>query len=390
MHSRTRCLLAFTVLTGILFPLQTFADEPKPSGAIAEKLQPFVDKHTLAGAVVGVASKDKILTIESVGFADIGAKKPMKQDSVFWIASMSKPITGAALMMLVDQGKVNVDDPVEKYLPEFKGQMLVAEKKDDQIVLRKPKHPITVRNCLTHTSGLAFASPLERPTLDMLPLKVAVGSYAMTPLLYEPDTEYRYSNAGINIAGRIIEVVSGMPYEQFLDERLFKPLEMKDTTFWPNEEQIGRLAKSYRPNKAKTDLEEFRIPQLHYPLNQMQRQPMPGGGLFSTTGDCLKFCQMVLNGGTYNGKMYLSEAAVKQMTSKQTPEAVKNGYGFGWSTSGDRFGHGGAHATDMSIDAKRGLVLVFMVQHAGYANGDEGKQILPTFQKTAFEKYSKP
>src|SRR5207248_4689217 len=128
--------------------------------------------------------------------------------------------------------------------------------------LKKPGHDITVREILSHTSGLPFSSALEQPTFDLLPLRVAVLSYAMTPLLFEPGTKYQYSNAGINTAGRIIEVVSGMPYEDFLQKRLFDPLGMKDTTFWPNEEQLTRLAKSYKPNAAKNDLEETVITQL--------------------------------------------------------------------------------------------------------------------------------
>ena len=143
-------------------------------------------------------------------------------------------MTATALMMLVDEGKVNVDDPVEKYLPEFKGQWVKAEQDADHVLLKRPAHPITVKNVLSHTSGLPFSSPLEEPTLDLLPLAARVRSYAMLPLEFEPDSKYAYSNAGINTAGRIIEVVSGMPYEQFMEQRLFQPLGMKDTTFWPS------------------------------------------------------------------------------------------------------------------------------------------------------------
>jgi CubicO group peptidase (beta-lactamase class C family) len=302
---------------------------------------------------------------------------------------MSKPITAAALMILVDEGKVNVDDPVEKYLPEFKGQWLAALQDKDNVLLRKPKHPITVRNVLSHTSGLPFRSAMEQPTLDGLPLRVAVASYAMTPLTFEPDSNYAYSNAGINTAGRIIEVVSGMPYEDFLDKRLFAPLGMNDTTFWPSEEQLTRLVKAYKPNADKTGLEETTVGQLTYPLNNRKRYPMPAGGLFSTAADVGRFCQMVLNGGTCEGKRILSEESVKQMTSKQTGDAVKAGYGFGWSTGGDTCGHGGAFSTDMTIDRKQQLVLVYMVQHAGYPNADEAKKIVPTFRQAAKEKYAK-
>jgi CubicO group peptidase (beta-lactamase class C family) len=163
-----------------------------------------------------------------------------------------------------------------------------------------------------------------------------------------------------------------MPYETFLDKRLFGPLGMKDTTFWPNEEQVARLAKSYKPNAEKTGLEATTIGQLTYPLSDRKRQPMPAGGLFSTADDVGRFCQMVLNGGIYKGKRVLSEDAVKQMTSKQTGDAVKTGYGLGWSTNADSYGHGGAFATNMSINTKRGLITVFLVQHAGFVK-DGGK-----------------
>jgi CubicO group peptidase (beta-lactamase class C family) len=211
---------------------------------LAAGVQPFVDRHELAGAVMLVADKDKVLAAEAVGWADIAAQKPMQTDSMFWIASQSKPVTAAALMMLVDEGKVNVDDPVEDYLSEFQGQMVAVEKDADHVLLRRPSHPITVRNVLSHTSGLPFKSALEEPTLDLFPLVARVRSYAMTPLEYEPDSKYQYSNAGINTAARIIEVATGTPFEQFLDERLFQPLGMKDTTFWPSEEQVARIAKS--------------------------------------------------------------------------------------------------------------------------------------------------
>jgi CubicO group peptidase (beta-lactamase class C family) len=368
-QSRTPfAVILFATLVAV--PYAALADNPPAKGVAV--LQPFVDSHSLAGAVTLVADKDRVLSLEAVGYADIAAGKPMKTDALFWIASQSKPITATALMMLVDEGKVKLDDPVEKYLPEFRGQWLTVERDDEHMLLRKPKHPITVRNILSHTSGLPFASAMEQPTLDLLPLRDAVRSYAMTPLLFEPDSKYQYSNAGINTAGRILEVVSGMPYEDFLQKRLFGPLGMKDTTFWPSEEQLARLAKSYKPNKDKTGLEETTITQLKYPLNDRRRQPMPAGGLFSTAADVGRFCQMILNGGTFAGKRYLSEDAIRQMTSKQTASTIPTGYGLGWSTHDGVFGHGGAYATNMTIDSKRGLIAVFMVQHAGFPN-DGGK-----------------
>jgi CubicO group peptidase (beta-lactamase class C family) len=352
---------------------------------LAGVLQPFVDHHVLAGAVILVASKDKVLDLGAVGYADIAAKKPMRTDDLFWIASQSKPITATALMMLVDEGKVCVDDPVEKYLPEFKGQMVVAEQDQNHVLLKRPKHPITVKNVLSHTSGLRAISPVERPTLDLLPLRAAVKSYAMLPLLFEPDSKYQYSNAGINTAGRIIEVVSGMPYEEFLDKRLFGPLGMKDTTFWPNAEQLKRLAKSYKPSADKKGLEETTISQLKYPLDDRGRQPMPAGGLFSTALDQSIFYRMIAQGGVFAGRRYLSERAVKTMTSKQTG-ALPTPYGFGFSTGGGQIGHGGAYSTNSTYDTEHQLITIFLVQHAGWRS-DEGKKILPAFQQAAIKAY---
>ncbi len=349
---------------------------------VVAALQPFVDHHELAGAVTLVADRDHVLDVSTVGFSDIASKQAMKPDAVFWIASMSKGITAAAFMMLVDEGKVNIDDPVEKYLPEFQGQMV---KQGDKLV--PPVHPITIRNILSHTSGLDFKSPIEQPTLDMLTLKDAAASHGKSALLFQPDSAYKYSNAGINTAGRIIEVVSGMKYEDFLQKRLFDPLGMKDTTFWPNDDQVRRLAKSYKPNAAKDNLEETTVTQCHYPLQDRARQPFPAGGLFSTAADVGVFCQMLLNGGMHKGQRLLSEKAFRELTSRQTAATLKESYGFGLQISPDGFGHGGAYATNMNIDTKHGLVTVFMVQHAGFPG--KGKDALGAFKSAATAKFGR-
>jgi CubicO group peptidase (beta-lactamase class C family) len=357
-------------------------EAPSSSKSIATALQPFVERHELAGAVALVANKDKVLSIDAVGFADVAANKPMKADTIFWIASQSKPITAAALMMLVDEGKVKLDDPVSKFIPEFNDVVLGGKAGG------KPATPITVRHVLSHTSGLPFKSALETPTLDLFTLKERAESYAKTPLQSEPGTKYAYSNAGINTAGRIIEVVSGMSYEDFLDKRLFGPLGMKDTTFWPNEEQVGRIAKSYTPTKDKKNLQEVPIGQLKYPLNDRKnRTPMPAGGLFATAADVALFCQMLLNNGEFKGKRFLSPDAVKEMTSKQTG-TLKDAYGLGLSV-GNGFGHGGAHATNMSVDPKKGLVYVWMVQETGGFPGDGGKA-QGEFRKAADAEFGSP
>jgi CubicO group peptidase (beta-lactamase class C family) len=365
-------------------------------------LQPFVDGQILAGAVTLVASPDRLLNVEAVGYADVAARIPMRTDNLFWIASMSKPVTATALLMLVDEGRVQLDAPVETYLPEFRGQRLAVRRRRKDVVLTKPGHPITVREILSHTSGLASRSPLERE-LDTLPLRLASVTYGLLPLQFEPGTAYEYCNPGINTAGRIIEVVSRMPFEDFLQGRLFDPLGMKDTTFWPSEEQRGRLAKSYKPGSRKQGLEETSITQLTYPLTNRRRHPYPAGGLFSTAADVGVFGRMVLNGGNYEGCRYISESAVRLMTSTQTGALLsqgrgEGGYGLGWFTTRKArdsavipgpCGHGGAHGTHMELHPEHRLVTVYLVQHAGFP-GVDGETIRGAFTRAALSQFGKP
>ena len=378
-------ILQIALSASLIFTVAAFAETPV---SVVPLLKPFVDKHELAGAVTLVADKDKVLSVETVGFADIARRKAMGSDALFWIASQSKAMTATAVLMLVDEGKIALDDPVEKYLREFHGQMVVTEKDNDHVLLRKPVHPITIREVLSHMSGLPFKSAIEEPTLDGLPLAAAVRSYAMMPLQTEPGTHYSYSNAGINTAARILEVVSGMKYEDFMQQRLFDPLGMKDTTFWPTEKQLRHLAKSYHPNDTKTDLAEIPVTQLHYPLNDRTRRfPMPAGGLFSTAQDTALFCQMLLNQGEWKGRRYLSESAFQELTKRQTPTNVENSYGFGLTIGSDSVGHGGAYSTGMEIRFQQGLVLIWMVQHNGFLG--DGKKAQDVFKNWAKERFGK-
>ena len=369
------------------------AAEPSPPSAadeaMADAVAGYVERGELAGAVMLVATPDEVLSLSAVGSADIAAGTPMSPDALFWIASQSKPITAAAVMMLVDEGRVRLDDPVETYLPEFKGQMVVDEKDDEHVVLKKPGHPITVRNVLSHTSGLPFRSGIEVPTLDRLPLADRVRSYAMTPLEFEPDSAYQYSNAGINTAARIIEVVTGTSFEAFLSERLFEPLGMRETTFWPSEEQAARIATAYRPAAGGAGLEAIEIDQLHYPLtDRRERSPMPAGGLFSTAADMARFYQMLAHDGELAGRRYLSPEAVAELTRKQTADAIPTEYGLGFSTGGNRFGHGGAYSTNSFYDRSSGLILIWLVQHAGFPG--KGAESQGAFHTAALRGFAQP
>jgi CubicO group peptidase (beta-lactamase class C family) len=370
-------------------------------GHAADVLQRFVDRHLLAGAVTLVATRDKVLGVEAVGYSDLATQTPMKPDDLFWIASMTKSMTCAALMMLVDEGKIRIDDPVEKYLPELHDQWVVAESNADHSLWKKPQHPITVKNLLTHTSGFVPRSAIEHPKVDFIPLRNLIPSFVMAPLRFEPGSKYEYCNAGINTAGRLIEVASGLGYGDFMEQRLFRPLGMTHTTFWPTEEQLKTLAKTYDFNPGKTDLVEAAIEPFTYPLTDRSRQPLPAGGAFSTAADLARFCQMLLGGGVIDGKRILSADAVHQMTSVETGDIKLNGndfegYGFGLvvrrkpgpeGLSDGSFGHRGAYKTSMWMDPAKNRILIYLIQHSGNFSGTDGGKMESTFEKAALERY---
>jgi CubicO group peptidase (beta-lactamase class C family) len=365
--------------------------------SLAGVIKPYFDNHEIAGAVVLIADRDRVIDREVTGYANLAGQRPMKEDDLFWIASMSKAMTASAVMMLVDEGKLSLDDPIEKYLPEFKNQMVSLAPGPESAAslpsasgspagvsalpkLEPLKHPITIRELLSHTAGLPFSSKRETPALDLLPLRAAVESYAAEPLQSQPGEKYSYSNEGINTAGRIVEVVSGMPFEEFMQKRLFIPLGMNDATFWPTNEQLKRLAKSYESGA----LREVPIDQLTYPLSdRTRRYPIPAGGLFSTADDVLRFCQMMLNDGIFEGKRYLSQQSIRMITNKETGDGVGKPYGLGWNVGYGFYEHSGAYKTDMKVDVKRGLIVVLMVQHANDWNLDERQRLMEALEQTA-------
>lgn len=367
--------------------------------AIQQVLQNFVQDGTMAGAVAMVARKDRIESVNCAGYADLSARAPMRPDHLFWIASMTKPMTAVAVLMLQDEGKLSVDDPVEKHLPEFKGQWMLQEKSERRQVLVPPPRPITVRDLLTHTSGLNdLSSPRWNATLAEL-----VMGYAQRPLKFEPGSRWEYSNAGINTLGRIVEVVAGQKFEDFLQARLLDPLGMAHTTFWPTPAQCHHLAKSYKPAPGGKTLEETEVYFVQGPISDRNRTPYPAGGLYSTAADLTTFYQMMLNSGVSRGKRLLSASAVQQMTATQTGD-IKTGFvegmsfGFGFAVvkspqgvtamlSRGTFGHGGAYATQSWADPHKDLILVLMIQRAGFPNGDNSP-VRMAFQQAAMKAFA--
>ncbi|MCX7009052.1 MAG: serine hydrolase [Kiritimatiellaeota bacterium] len=360
---------------------------------VPKQLQKFVDEGAIAGAVTLVARHEKVVALEVVGLSNLETKRALKPDDLFWIASMTKPITATAVLMLQDAGKLNVNDPVEKYLPEFHGQWMIAERGTNTMKLVPPARPITLHDLLTHTSGISDMPP---PRVESTLAEFVMG-YANKPLQFEPGSKWSYSTAGINVLGRIVEVVSGQPFAEFLDEHILHPLGMKNTTFWPSARQAKRLATAYAPGPGGKGLAPTDIYFIKGGLDNHSRPPLPGGGLFSTAEDLAKFYQFVLNDGVVGGKRLLSKEAVAQMTSVQTGD-LKCGFvdgmafGLGWGVvkqpqgvtamlSPGTFGHGGAYGTQGWVDTQNDLIYVMMIQRAKLPNGD-ASDMRRVFQET--------
>ena len=369
---------------------------------IAPAMQKFVDSHDLSGAVAVVGRSDGFTHYTVVGSRDLAAKEPMQRDTLFRIASMTKPVTALGIMILADEGKLNPDDDVAKYLPEFTGQMLVGEKGKDTLTLKKPARPVKLRDLLTHTGGLA-AYPIgvddvyakRNRTLAETTLAAA-----LRPLEFEPGSKWAYSNSGIDTLGRVIEVVSGESFEAFLKKRVFDPLGMTDTVFYPNPDQMKRLAVTY--GKTGDSLTATPNPPIGLPPHP--KHPIPAGGLISCGPDLAKLYRMMLHKGALDGHRILSEKAVAEMTRTQTGD-IKTGftegmsYGFGWAVvkepkgvtsmlSAGTYGHGGAFGTQAWVDPQKDLFVVLLIQRTGLANGDASpmRQALQELAVTATKK----
>ena len=380
--------IALGLLLIVMAPSIFAADvQPLASPEVTAAMQPYLDHYKLAGVVAIIADKSgKVHYRNLLGYADVEAKKPISEENVFWIASMSKMFVGASIMMLVDEGKVSLDDPVTKFIPQLGKWMVVAEKDEAHVLLKPLVRPVTIRHVLSHTSGLAGLSELQQVTgADSTPLKARAISSVTGPLQWQPGDKYAYGNQGMNIAARIVEIVSGMPYEDFLQTRFFDPLGMKETTFWPSEAQVARLAGAYGPNKEKNGYAQGGLRFLTKPLNdRIHRFPEAGGGLFSTTHDIFQYGLMLANDGELDGKHYLSHAAMDELRKEQTG-ATKINYSLGYHLRNGMFGHDGAYGTDLSVDPKTGMVAIFMVQCSG---GDQWAA-RDLFLKTATQVFQK-
>ena len=363
--------------------------------AIAPTMQKFVDQGQVAGVVTLVATKDKVLHLAAVGKSDVQTGRTLKTDDLFWIASMSKPITATAVAILVSDGKLSFDDPVGKYIPEFNDVMVTTQAADGTRTQAKPTRPITLRDILSHTSGLGDGYPGVQPDMTLTAMSQLL---AKQPLRFQPGTKWAYSTAGIDTAGRVVEIVSGMSYDKFLQTRLFDPLGMKNTSFWIADKDKDRYCDTYILDSTNK--------LVHQPIQYLygtqptdhQRPPLGGAGLFSTAEDIAKFYQMVLNHGTVNGKQILKAETLAEMLRKQTGD-LKARAGMPWGlgfcivedptameannplTPGS-FGHGGAFGTNSWADPTKGIIYVMMLERDKMGNPDNSPMHI-AFQKVA-------
>lgn len=351
---------------------------------IPAKLQEFIDAGRIAGAVTVVATPSETIHLAAVGQADIATQRPMQADTIFRIASMTKPITAVGLMLLVEEGKVSIDDSVGTYIPAFEQQQL----KDGTLA-----RAVTIRDVLTHTAGLAQPNRERSATQTLWETTQEIGT---APLDFAPGSQWQYSS-GLTVAGRIIEIVSGQEYSAFLQQRIFEPLGMVDTTFTLSPAQAQRLATNYKPGKEPGTLEPVESPD-----PTVARTPNPSGGLYSTAADLTKFYQALLNDRLFDTRRLLPQSRLQQMTEILTPGIVTgftpgNGWGLGVCVlerpqgvtrllSPGTFGHGGAFGTQGWIDPHRQMILVLLIQRSQFGNSD-GSDVRDAFTELAVTAY---
>jgi CubicO group peptidase (beta-lactamase class C family) len=358
------------------------------SATIAERMREQIDKHEIHGAVTLVANKQKVTHLEAMGHADLAGKIAMRPDAIFWIASMTKPITATAILMLQEAGKLSIDDPASKYIPEYAN----LKTKDGKPVA------ITLRHMLTHTSGLSEANAQESRSAKTLAELIPV--YSSKPVNFEPGSTWKYCQSGINSLGRIVEIVSGERFEAYLQKHIFEPLKMKDTTFYLTDKQLPRLVTPVKLENGA--LVEAPIQILGgLPPTSHDHYPAANGGLFSTASDYARFARMLLNEGTLDGRRYLQPGSVQRMRTIDTgtlPAGFLPGHGWGLGVgvvrepqgvtsmlSPGTFGHGGANGTQAWMDPVKGQAFILMIQRANFRNSDDSPVRL-AFQEAAVEK----
>ena len=326
-----------------------------------------LDKYVKSGEIPGIISvfyQRGIQETACLGYADTAKKIPIAMDQSFMQCSQTKGFCGVTIAILIEEGKLSLDDPVSKYLPEFKS-LKVKDKKGNIV---PAKNTLTIRQVMNHTGGFPFEIPSKvKKGWSSLSLRDTAGEAARLPLLFEPGTSMKYSNTGIDIGAAVIEVVTGKPWNVFLKERVLDPLGMKDTTFWPTDEMLAKSILLYdvKPGKAA----KFRAfsPWMPLPHNGPTVFPSAGAGLWTTANDQLKFYKMLMNLGMGdNGVRIMKEETVKNLLATSSRPAKLGKYSLGLNVDGKGgFGHGGAWGTRCTVNWKTKQLQLKVVQIIG-------------------------
>ena len=341
-----------------------------------EALQPYVDNGQLAGAI-SVFYKDGVQETLCIGYADVAQKRPIKMDNVYMQCSQTKGFCGVTIAKLVEEGKLSLDDPVSKYLPEFNELWVQEYDKDGVRMLRKAKNVLTVRMVLNHTGGFPFEISAKRNDVrgggwsGGAPLRQVASIAAASPIMFEPGTKELYSNTGIDIGGAIVEVITGMKWEDYLKQEVLDPLGMESTWFWPTDKQLKTKIELYEAQKDAPAKWVEEMAWQQRPYNDSHVFASAGAGLWTTANDQLKFYKMLMNLGVgENGVRILKEETVKNMLARTTRPDHLGGYSLGLSapkedTEDAWFGHGGAWGTNCIVNWHKKQLKLWVVQHAG-------------------------
>ena len=353
--------------TGVIDSKTTFA---------RDEIGRFIDSGELSGAIA-IYYNDGVQETACLGYADFSDRRPISLDDHYMQCSQTKGFCGVTIAMLVESGKISLDDPVSKYLPEFK-ELWVGEPaaKDGSVRLVKAKTPVTIRMCMNHTAGFGFELPNASAMggwARRMPLRSVAATAASQPLRFEPGTKVQYSNVGIDIGAAVVEVVTGKRWEDFLKERVLDPLGMTETTFWPSEKQLADKIEMYEINPGKPAKWTLQSPWMQRPYGDDRVFASAGAGLWTTARDQLKFYKMLMNLGVGdNGVRILREETVKSLLAKSTraKELGGGGYSLGLNApyeDGDAgwFGHGGAWCTQCSVNWHRRQLKLLAVQIVG-------------------------
>jgi len=389
-------LAALTVSPAMAAPHDLPTASAESEGMSAERLarlsagmKDLVDKGRLAGVVTMVSRHGKVVEFDAAGKRDIAANAPMQKDSIFRIYSMSKPITGVAMMMLFEDGKWQLNDPVAKYIPELAKLKVYSTEANGNVVMKDQNHPVTMRELMSHSGGFTYGffsqTAVDKMQMDadlLNPdntLEEFIKRVAKLPLNSQPGTEWHYS-ISVDIQGYIVQKLSGMPFEEFLEKRIFKPLGMTDTAFYVPKEKLNRFAEFYSyDNDGKLHAVGVRE-GLNHDFAAKPALSSGGGGLVSTASDYMRFCQMLLNGGQLDGVRILSPLTVELMRTNVLAPSVPilaPGAGFGLDfaiytdpvAAGGYYGKGsywwgGAAGTWFWIDPVNDLIVIGMIQQA--------------------------